>query len=109
MKQRAQTYVFTQENGRWVHPDTITDWLADFSEKNNLPHIHPHAFRHTASSTMIANGVDIVTTANELGHADANTTAKIYAHQISVAKAKAANVRAGVFSGRPSKPKKKAV
>lgn len=102
-------YVFTQENGRRVHPDTITDWLADFSEKNNLPHIHPHAFRHTAASTMIANGVDIVTTANELGHADANTTAKIYAHQISVAKAKAANVRAGVFSGRPSKPKKKAV
>ena len=56
---------------------------------------------------MIANGVDIVTTAGELGHASPSTTANIYAHQIAVAKAKAANVRAGVFSGRDSKSKKK--
>ena len=100
-------YVFTRDDGRCMHPDSITDWQNKFSEKNNLPHIHPHAFRHTAASTMIANGVDIVTTANELGHASPSTTANIYAHQIAVAKAKAADVRAGVFSGRDKKPKKK--
>lgn len=33
-------------------------------------------------------GVDIVTTANELGHTNAMTTANIYAHQIAMAKAK---------------------
>ena len=53
----------------------------------------PHAFRHTAASTMIANGVDLVTTANELGHANATTTAMIYAHQIAIAKARAADGR----------------
>lgn len=51
------------------------------------------------------NGVDLVTTANELGHANATTTAMIYAHQIAIAKARAADVRAGVFAGRDSKPK----
>ena len=61
--------------------------------------------RHTAVSTMIAYGVDLVTTANELGHANASTTASIYAHQIAIAKA--ADVRAGVFAGRSAKPKKK--
>ena len=100
-------YIFTQDDGRPMHPDSITDWLGEFSKKHDLPHIHPHAFRHTAASTMIANGVDIVTTAGELGHASPSTTANIYAHQIAVAKAKAANVRAGVFSGRDSKSKKK--
>ena len=55
----------------------------------------------------IIYGVDLVTTANELGHANATTTAAIYAHQISIAKAKAANVRAGVFAGRNGKLKKK--
>ena len=55
---------------------------------------------HTAASTMIANGVDLVTTAAELGHANANTTATIYAHQIAIARATAADVRAGVFAGR---------
>ena len=65
-----------------------------------MPHIHPHAVRHTAASTMIANGVDIVTAANELGHAGATTTATIYAHRIAEAKARAENVRADVFKRR---------
>ena len=90
-------YVFTQENGDRMNPDSITDWLNKFSKANGLPHIHPHAFRHTAASTMIANGIDLVTTANELGHANATTTATIYAHQIGTAKAKAGEVRSGVF------------
>ena len=47
---------------------------------------------------MIANGVDLVTAASELGHANATTTANIYAYQIAVAKARAAKVRGGVFS-----------
>ena len=63
-----------------------------------LPHIHPHAFRHTVASILISSGIDPVTTANELGHADANTTNAIYAHQIARARAEASGVRAGVFS-----------
>lgn len=91
--------VFTKDNGEWLHPDSITRWLNNFSRDNGLPHIHPHAFRHTAASTMIANGVDLVTTAAELGHANANTTATIYAHQIAIARATAADVRAGCLRG----------
>lgn len=68
------------------------------SYKYELPHIHPHAFRYTVASTMIADGIDLVTAASELGHADATTTAKIYAHQIAEAKAKAAEVRSNVFA-----------
>ena len=93
-------YVFTRDDGNLMNPDSITAWLNRFSAQNDLPHIHPHAFRHTAASTMIANGVDLVTTAAELGHANANTTATIYAHQIAIARAIAADVRAGVFAGR---------
>lgn len=66
----------------------------------------PHAFWHTSASTMIANGADIVTTANELGHANATTTANISAHQIAMAKARAAEVRGGVFSNRDQKTRR---
>ena len=100
-------FVYTRDDGQVLNPDSITDWLGRFSEKHNLPHIHPHAFRHTAASTMIANGVDLVTTAAELGHANATTTAMIYAHQIAIARARAADVRGGVFSNRTPKVKKK--
>lgn len=40
------------------------------------------------------------TTANELGHANATTTATIYAHQIATAKAKASEARSAVFRNR---------
>ncbi len=100
-------YIFTQDDGSRMHPDSITDWLNKFSKDHNLPHIHPHAFRHTVASIMIANGVDLVTTANELGHANATTTATIYAHQIAIAQAKAANVRAGIFTNKDAKPSRK--
>lgn len=90
-------YVFTKPDGNPMLPDGITQWLATFSKQNSLPHIHPHAFRHTVASMMIADGIDLVTAANELGHADATTTAKIYAHQISEAKARASEVRTNVF------------
>ena len=100
-------YIFTQDDGSRMHPDSITDWLNKFSKEYNLPHIHPHAFRHTVASIMIANGVDLVTTANELGHANATTTANIYAHQIAIAQAKAANVRSGIFTSKDTKLSKK--
>lgn len=33
--------VFTKDNGEWLHPDSITRWLNNFSRDNGLPHIHP--------------------------------------------------------------------
>lgn len=97
------SYVFARDDGSPMHPDSITDWLNKFSRKHNLPHIHPHAFRHTAASTMIANGMDLITTAAELGHRSPTTTATIYAHEFAIARAKAAKLRAGVFYNRQQK------
>ena len=91
-------FLFTKDDGTPMHPDSITDWLNKFSEENDLPHIHPHAFRHTAASMMIANGVDLVNAAAELGHATASTTLNIYAHQVARARAEASGVRAGAFA-----------
>ena len=47
---------------------------------------------------MIAEGVDIVTVAGILGHANANTTAKIYAHQIKSAQAAAAETVGSILT-----------
>ena len=82
-------FVFTRDNGEVMSPDCITAWLYNFSRRHNLPHINPHAFRHTAASLLIAEGTDIVTVAAQLGHAQTSTTADIYAHAIEKAKAKA--------------------
>ena len=47
--------------------------------------------------TMVFRTCKSAPTANELGHADANSTQAIYAHQIARAHAEAGGVRAGVL------------
>ena len=82
-------FVFTTDDGSHMNPDSITGWLHDFSRRHNLPHINPHAFRHTVASVLLANGTDIVTVSKQLGHASVNTTENFYSHIIEENKAKA--------------------
>ena len=90
-------YVFTQDNGDHMNPDSITGWLKDFSARHGLPHINPHAFRHTVASVLLANGTDIVTVSKQLGHASITTTENFYSHIIEENKAKAAECIADVL------------
>lgn len=90
-------YVFTQDNGNHMNPDSITGWLKDFSTRHGLPHINPHAFRHTVASVLLANGTDIVTVSKQLGHASITTTESFYSHIIEENKAKAADCIANVL------------
>ena len=90
-------YVFTQDNGDHMNPDSITGWLKDFSTRHSLPHINPHAFRHTVASVLLANGTDIVTVSKQLGHASITTTESFYSHIIEENKAKAADCIANVI------------
>ena len=90
-------FVFTQDNGQHMNPDSITCWLREFSARHNLPHINPHAFRHTVASVLLANGTDIVTVSKQLGHASVNTTESFYSHIIEENKAKASECIADVL------------
>ncbi len=77
--------VFTTWNGAPIRPDTITGWFHKFVEKNGLPPIHIHSLRHANASLLIASGVNLQTVAKRLGHANVNTTGKIYSHAIKSA------------------------
>ena len=71
--------------------------LNAFSRHHNLPHINPHAFRHTAASIMIASGVDVVTVSKMLGHANPSMTTDTYSHIIEDAKRRATECVADVI------------
>lgn len=90
-------YVFTQDNGKPLHPDSVTDWMNKFSKRHNLPHINPHAFRHTMASMLYYNGVDSVSISKRLGHAQVSTTANIYAHVMEEADRRNADILSQVF------------
>ena len=82
-------YLFFQEQsgkvGYPLHPDSITGWCAEFSRKNGLPHINPHAFRHTMASILYFSGMDTVSISGRLGHAKPSTTSDLYSHIIKEA------------------------
>ena len=93
-------YLFTQDNGEPINPTSITTWLNKFSRKHGLPHINPHAFRHSVASILIANGTDIVTVSKQLGHSQVSTTGDIYSHVIEEAKAQATECIADIMLRR---------
>ena len=95
-----QGFLFTQENGSPMHPDSITSWLTKFAKRHGLPHINAHAFRHTMASMLYFNGVDSVSISKRLGHAQVSTTADIYAHVIAEADQKNADILADRKSTR---------
>lgn len=90
-------FLFTQDNGSPVHPDSVTDWMRKFSKRHDLPHISPHGFRHTMASLLYFNGADAVSISNRLGHAQVSTAANIYAHVIAKADQRNAAILEDIF------------
>lgn len=85
--------VFTALDGAPMHPDTLSGWFRTFIANHpEMPQIHLHSLRHTCATLEIANGIAVTTVAGQLGHANANTTTKIYAHAIKTAQAAAADM-----------------
>lgn len=82
-------FLFVSENfdnlGYPLHPDSISQWLDSFAKRNDLPHLHPHQFRHTAASLLYFNGMDTISISGYLGHAQPSTTQNIYAHVLEEA------------------------
>ena len=97
IKNCRRGFVFCQYDGKPMHPDSVTDYLKKFSKRNNLPHINPHAFRHTMASMLYYNGVDSVSISKRLGHAQVSTTANIYAHVMEEADKRNAEVLSDIF------------
>lgn len=109
-------FIFTQENGKPMHPDTLTDYCRKFTKKYNdiinkdnenrpdeakiklLPHIYPHKFRHSQAPLLLPNGVDIATISRRLGHANITTTANIYSHILDNADRNASNILENILS-----------
>ena len=64
-----------------ITPSTFTWRFKLILKKHGLPeYLNVHSLRHTAASLMIANGTDVATVADLLGHSQPSTTLDIYTH-----------------------------
>lgn len=87
---RKNERLFINADSLPMHPDSLTSWVKKFCDRHGLAHFSPHKVRHTTVSLLFANGVDIRTIADIVGHAQTSTTLNVYAHVMASAKKTAA-------------------
>lgn len=95
-------FVITREDGYPMSPRFVhyrlkrleSFMVKDYDFKKKL---HPHIFRHTHTSILTEEGVDLRVIMQRLGHTDAKTTLSIYTHITNKSKTVAANKLGNVF------------
>jgi integrase len=73
-------YVFVQENGLPIYPNTPSDVMKKITALAGLRHTRLHDLRHLHATELLRLGEPLHVVANRLGHRDAMVTATIYAH-----------------------------
>ena len=71
---RNLDYVFTEEDGYVMNPQTPTKQFDHFLKRDGIRHLKFHGLLHTSATMLLANGCDIKTVSSRLGHADITTT-----------------------------------
>ena len=81
-------YLMRYPDGKLVSPNALTEAFSRFVKKNNFKPLRFHDLRHSCASILYANGTDLMTIQEILGHAQLTTTIS-YTHKISDRKGKA--------------------
>lgn len=81
-----------------MYVSTPSQWFAEFIEEHNLRKITFHGLRHTNTTVLISEGVDIVDISKGLGHAKTSTTTDFYAHVLRSNERKKADVFDDIYT-----------
>ena len=89
-------YLFTNEDGQPIHPDTFTKRLRRLYDDNGFPtEYHLHTLRHFFVTSMLHHGVDKQTVAELAGHGDTGFLERTYCHPQMELKKQAAELLSG--------------
>jgi integrase len=86
-----------------IRPDTLSQGFARICKAAGVTGVSLHTLRHFSASMLIASGRDVRTIAGRLGHSDASTTLRVYAHMVEGRDQDAADFLGGLLSaGQPA-------
>ena len=81
-----------------LKPDTLGQAFARLCTHEHVDEVTLHSLRHFSASMLIASGRDVRTIAGRLGHADATTTLRVYAHMVEGRDQDAADFLGGLLA-----------
>lgn len=85
--------IVVMEDGKPMNPNCLANWFGRFVKRTDFPSdLHLHSLRHTYATLCIAQGVPLTAVAAQLGHANVETTSRIYAHAIKKNQIEAADM-----------------
>ena len=89
---KLSPYLFTDEHGQLIHPDTFTKRLRKIYDAIGFPReYHLHTLRHYFVTALLHCGVDKQTVADLVGHGDTGFLERTYCHPQQVQKEQAAD------------------
>jgi integrase len=94
--------VITAEDGRPMHPETLSGLFVRLAKRAGLPPIRLHDLRHSVASILLAQGVHPKVVSEQLGHATIALTLDTYSHVIPSLQQEAAGVMAAAILGSAS-------
>ncbi|HPY84592.1 MAG TPA: site-specific integrase [Ruminococcus flavefaciens] len=94
-----EDYICTDELGRLITPNYVTDHFANVIKKYKLKKIRFHDLRHSCASLLLANGVPMKAIQEWLGHSTFHVTADFYSHLDFNSKIDSANTIANILGG----------
>lgn len=99
----ADGYVFTFDpaGATPMKPDSLGQAFSRLCAKERVTGVTLHTLRHFSASVMVASGRDVRTIAGRLGHADASTTLRVYAHMVEGRDRDAAELLGGLLAADP--------
>lgn len=72
--------VFTREDGRPIHPQSLSQFFEKRSKAASLPTIRLHDLRHSYASAALSAGVAPKVVSERLGHSSIAITSDVYQH-----------------------------
>ena len=91
-RRKLSPYLFTDEHGQLIHPDTFTKRLRKIYESIGFPkEYHLHTLRHYFVTALLHCGVDKQTVADLVGHGDTGFLERTYCHPQQAQKEQAAD------------------
>ena len=94
--EKLDGYVFSNTDEPISHK-SLYSWWARFLKNNNIKHRKFHALRHTYATTLLANGADLKSVQDLMGHYDIRIT-QTYLHSLPDKQKEIVN---RIFDGTP--------